>query len=209
MSDNQVKGVDQSFRRTWDKDAAEKRAQEREARELSDPSEKHIKAKSLKDMKPVQAREEELDLETNVGKFIAVSSGAPESKQGGFYCDMCECHMKDSQNFLDHINGKKHQRLLGTSLHSERATLQQVRERLRRAKEKTLAPKAVDDFEEKMRRLREQEERRKEEDKEKKKELIKKKKEIKKKEEEDAQDPLLLEMGLPSGFGTTQNKGNK
>jgi U4/U6.U5 tri-snRNP component SNU23 len=34
--------------------------------------------------------------------------------------------VKDSANFLDHINGKKHQRALGMSMRVERATLDQV-----------------------------------------------------------------------------------
>ncbi len=108
------------------------------------------------------------------------------------------------------------QRMLGTSLRPERATLEQVRERLRKVKDKTLTPKAADDFEEKMRRLKEQEERRKQEEKQKKelekerkKEIIRKKKEEKQKLEESEMDPVLLEMGLPTGFGTTQNKGKK
>ena len=29
------------------------------------------------------------------------------SKSSGYYCEVCECSLKDSVAYLDHINGKK------------------------------------------------------------------------------------------------------
>ena len=38
----------------------------------------------------------------------------------GYWCDVCQCLLKDSMAYLDHINGKKHQRALGYSMRTER-----------------------------------------------------------------------------------------
>ncbi len=50
---------------------------------------------------------------------------------------MCDCVVKDSINFLDHINGKKHQRNLGMSMKVERSSLDQVKARFAQNKKKT------------------------------------------------------------------------
>ena len=40
---------------------------------------------------------------------------------------MCDCVLRDSQSYLDHINGKYHNRALGMSMNVERSTTEQVR----------------------------------------------------------------------------------
>ncbi len=102
----------------------------------------------LAEMKPVQARDASIDFLKHVGK-PTTAQDATADVVGGFYCDVCDCVMKDSANYLDHINGKKRkrkdscdhlilldQRALGTSLRAERATVDQVRERLKAHKKK-------------------------------------------------------------------------
>jgi U4/U6.U5 tri-snRNP component SNU23 len=58
-------------------------------------------------MKPVQARDQPIDFTTKIGKTAVITANTPLQEQGAFYCDVCDCVMKDSQNYLDHINGKK------------------------------------------------------------------------------------------------------
>ncbi|KAL8194143.1 UNVERIFIED_CONTAM: zinc finger, matrin-type 2 [Gekko kuhli] len=92
------------FRRKWDKDEYEKLAEKR----LTEEREK-------KDGKPVQPVKRELlrhrdykvDLESKLGKTIVITKTTPQSEMGGYYCNVCDCVVKDSINFLDHINGKK------------------------------------------------------------------------------------------------------
>ena len=48
---------------------------------------------------------------------------------------MCECALRDSANYLAHINGRKHNRMLGMSMRAERSTLAEVRARLQAHKD--------------------------------------------------------------------------
>lgn len=47
--------------------------------------------------------------------------------QAGYFCSVCDCVLRDSQSYLDHINGKYHNRALGMSMNVERSTTEQVR----------------------------------------------------------------------------------
>jgi U4/U6.U5 tri-snRNP component SNU23 len=48
----------------------------------------------------------------------------------GWHCKVCDCFLKDSHTYLDHINGRKHQRNLGYSMRVERSTKEQVSSKL-------------------------------------------------------------------------------
>lgn len=47
--------------------------------------------------------------------------------QAGYYCSVCDCILRDSQSYLDHINGKWHNRALGMSMRVEHSTADEVR----------------------------------------------------------------------------------
>jgi U4/U6.U5 tri-snRNP component SNU23 len=85
----------------------------------------------------LKARRGKVDIDTKVGtkdlvsaEAAATSSTAAEDgvasgvvKTGiGWHCKVCDCFLKDSLTYLDHINGRKHQRKLGFSMRVERTS---------------------------------------------------------------------------------------
>ncbi|XP_046555838.1 zinc finger matrin-type protein 2-like [Haliotis rubra] len=144
-------------RRKWDRDEYEKIAAERLlAKELDDEDDEVPVKREL--LKP---REYKVDLDSKLGKSTVITKTTPASQQGGYYCNVCDCVVKDSINFLDHINGKKHQRNLGMSMRIERSSLDQVKQRFEMNKKKKEEKKKEYDFEERMKELKEEEEKQK------------------------------------------------
>ena len=65
----------------------------------------------------------------------------------GWHCKVCDCFLKDSHTYLDHINGRKHQRNLGYSMRVERSTKEQVSSKLAAlVKQKQQAKMASSEF---------------------------------------------------------------
>jgi len=161
-----VSGKNDNFRRTWDREEYEKKAKER-AEELEDDEDDDEDESSSKrrPSAPVKRellkrRDYDVDLEANLGKSVVITKTTPLSHTGGYYCNVCDCVVKDSVNFLDHINGKKHQRNLGMSMRVERSSLDQVKRRFelnKRKREEEKQKKGKEyDLEERMAVLREE-----------------------------------------------------
>ncbi|XP_022898122.1 zinc finger matrin-type protein 2 isoform X1 [Olea europaea var. sylvestris] len=198
-SKTQPTGVDNTFRRKFDREEYLQRAREREEKE-----EARSKSKSRGppvQRKPLKHRDYEVDLESRLGKTQVVTPIAPLSQQAGYFCSVCECVVKDSANYLDHINGKKHQRALGMSMRSERATLEQVQQRFENLKKrKDTGGFTEQDFDERILKQQQEEEERKRQRREKKKE----KKKERAAEEEPEMDPDVAAMMGFGGFRTSK-----
>ncbi|GMY21858.1 zinc finger matrin-type protein 2-like [Fagus crenata] len=198
-TNNEVVGVDNTFRRKFDREEYLERARERERQE-----EARSKSKSKGppvQRKPLKHRDFEVDLESRLGKTQVVTPVAPLSQQAGYFCSVCECVVKDSANYLDHINGKKHQRALGMSMRVERASVDQVKQRFEVLK-KRRAPGSFteQDLDERIIKQQQEEEERKRQRREKKKE----KKKEKVTEEETEMDPDVAAMMGFGGFGSSK-----
>ena len=150
-----AQGPSEYGRRTWDARDYEKRDGDKE----TVSSERTIGPKPKSDLKP---REAPVDLESKLGKSVVISKATPTSQAGGFFCEVCDCVVKDSINYLDHINGKKHQRNMGFTMKVQRSTLADVEKRFEESLKKK--EERIDEYkvEERVRELREEEERVKE-----------------------------------------------
>lgn len=177
-------------RRKWDKKEFERKALDRiqKIKKNDEPTEAPKELLKVRDYK--------VDLDSKLGKSVIINKAATSQASGGYFCNVCECVVKDSINFLDHINGKKHQRNLGMSMKVERSSLEQVKERFNKNKRKFEEKEKEYDLEARFKEVQEMEERQKE---------LKKERKKKKKAEEtetsgDYDDNMMAMMGF-SGFG--------
>jgi U4/U6.U5 tri-snRNP component SNU23 len=217
-------GVDNTSRRQWDKEEFAKKAAEREAKEKEEHGDDdgdqpesllEIKKRKRKERDPLhqglivqrstlKGRDYQLDLASRIGKSQVIGLNTPLNQQAGYYCNVCDCVLRDSQSYLDHINGKWHNRALGMSMRVEKSSLEQVKSRLAQHKNKQQTglrpedhlPDGVD------RRLVEQEEaeaRAREE-----KRARKQKEQQQAEEEDDGLDPEMKALMGFGGFGSSK-----
>nr|CAD7199857.1 unnamed protein product [Timema douglasi] len=145
----------EDHRRKWDRDEYERLAAERIQEELEAQEKAKQKPPPVK-RELLKQRDYRVDLESKLGKSVVITKNTPSSQTGGYYCNVCDCVVKDSINFLDHINGKKHQRNLGMSMRVERSSLDQVKKRFDINKKKLEEKKKDYDIEQRMKELREE-----------------------------------------------------
>jgi U4/U6.U5 tri-snRNP component SNU23 len=149
-----------------------------------------------------------------VGDGTSIKDGVTKSGVG-WHCRVCDCFLKDSHTYLDHINGRKHQRNLGYTMRVERSTTDEVKnrlERLTKEKEKKNEPlesAASTNFEDAVKQKDDEAQKRKEERARKRKErkIKVQEKPVEEDEEEEEEveaggmDPAMAAMMGFSGFG--------
>ncbi|XP_064080724.1 zinc finger matrin-type protein 2-like, partial [Macrobrachium nipponense] len=102
------------FRRKWDRDEYESLAQQRLRVERDVAQAQNQKAVPVK-REFLKQRDYKVDIDSKLGKSQVITKTTPASQSGGYYCNVCDCVVKDSINFLDHINGKKREYCLQIS----------------------------------------------------------------------------------------------
>ncbi|CAA6660743.1 unnamed protein product [Spirodela intermedia] len=223
QSGDNAAGVDNTFRKKWNREEYLERAREREKQEEESRFSSKAKAPPIQ-RKPLKHRDYEVDLSSRLGKTQVVTPIAPLSQQAGYYCPVCECVVKDSANYLDHINGKNvwiseiiysfyislffwpirthHQRALGMSMRVERASLQQVQERFEVLKKRKVTSSfSEQDLDERILKQQNEEEERRRQRRERKKE--KKKEKAVEDDAEDADADIAAMMGF-GGFRSSK-----
>lgn len=117
----------------------------------------------------LQGRDYQLNLASRLNKTQVISSNTPLNQQAGYYCSVCDCILRDSASYLDHINGKYHNRALGMTMRVEQKGLDAVQQRLELHRKKKAEAKredyVPDGFEKRVTDAEELEKRRKEEKK--------------------------------------------
>ncbi|KAH8150239.1 uncharacterized protein LAJ45_05450 [Morchella importuna] len=224
---------DTDFRRTWDRDEWAAKAKEREAKERAEgklraeakaQGKKYYREPTPPDASMIEARRERLNLQENLNKTTLVPAGAGVGKRGkgaGFYCENCDLTFKDSLQWVDHLNSKQHLHAIGQTSEVERATLEQVIQRLQWLRSRKRQQETGEEFDLQKRlaeRARTEEQERLERRQKRKAHRIEKKQlEVKKEKDaggytattdvdEDDVDAMAMArmMGFAGGFGSTK-----
>merc|ERR1712183_702379 len=103
----------------------------------------------------LQQRKNELNLDKHLGEHRVVPTHTIKPMQGGYWCSVCECLLKDSATYLDHVNGRRHNRNLGMNMKVEKIGVDRVREKLKAMSKK---PEVIEqeDITERLKALEEQ-----------------------------------------------------
>ena len=123
-------GIDNTTRKKWDKsEYAAKALQRVEEEDKKKPkaSDFGLVVKQPLTRENMIKRDFKKDLESKVGTVTLVNPNTGEGS--GFRCKETGVILHDSLSYLDHINSKKTQRERGISIHAERSTVEQVRNR--------------------------------------------------------------------------------
>jgi len=201
MAHSSARASDVSHRRKWDREEYEKMAADRIRAEKNEEEEEFPRSVRREMLKQ---RDYKVDLESKLGKSVVITKTTPAAQGAGYYCNVCDCVVKDSINFLDHINGKKHQRNLGMSMKVERSTVDQVRQRFEILKKKKEEKSKEYDIVERIQEVKEEEEKLREYRREKRKDIKKRKHdEVSAGADDDGDDEMAAMMGF-SGFGSSK-----
>ena len=83
--------------------------------------------------KPLQARTEDIDLISKLGRRkLGVDEDV--NKTAPFRCETCDFSVMDSNSWLDHLNSPVHNRMVGNHMKVEKVSVDRVRQRIQMLK---------------------------------------------------------------------------
>ena len=92
-------------------------------------------AKAVVEKKSLAPVDRDFKPESQLGKTMIVTADMKAENVFAFYCSTCKCGLKDSQAWYDHINGKKHNQMLGMSMIVEKVSVDRVKAKLESLKQ--------------------------------------------------------------------------
>ena len=116
-------------RRKWDVENKSELIKEKEKNEDEEDLEMMLPVERTDYMK---ARAHELGVNKRAGKVIVLGQENKDKKIAIFKCKVCDVDFNDSISYADHLNGKKHNRILGMNMKVERVTAKKIRDKLER-----------------------------------------------------------------------------
>eukprot|EP00931_Biecheleriopsis_adriatica_P089624 TRINITY_DN63719_c0_g1_i1.p1 TRINITY_DN63719_c0_g1~~TRINITY_DN63719_c0_g1_i1.p1 ORF type:complete len:233 (-),score=85.10 TRINITY_DN63719_c0_g1_i1:74-772(-) len=117
----------------------------------------------------LKQRTSDLELDKNLGQSKVVTAHTIKPMQGGYWCSVCECLIKDSASYLEHVNGRRHNRNLGMNMKVEKIGIDRVKDKLKAMQQKPDAAAEPEDIAARLQALEEAEAEKKKRKKEKKK----------------------------------------
>ena len=100
----------------------------------------------------LEARTEDLDLERDVGKKIFLLEDN-SSHVGGYFCKECGVTFNDSLSYVEHINGRQHNKTIGKSMKVLKSGIKDVQLKflaLKKNKLENIQPKTFEEIEQKL-----------------------------------------------------------
>merc|ERR1712187_749395 len=82
----------------------------------------------------LKQRSDDLELDRDLGKSRVITTHTIKPMQGGYWCSVCECLIKDSSAYLEHVNGRRHNRNLGMNMKVEKIGVDRIKDKLKAMK---------------------------------------------------------------------------